>query len=82
MGDAGLFISVGIHVGNQGSLPQSRDDYIIIIVWRMRGILHTKYNQYYTHCTAHISTIHALINVHEYHCIVIRMRCWLLDDYY
>ena len=25
--------------------------------------------------------IHALINVHEYHCIVIRMRCWLLDDY-
>ena len=24
--------------------------------------------------------IHALINMHEYHCIAIRMRCWLLDD--
>ena len=24
--------------------------------------------------------IHALINVHEYHCIAIRMRCWLVDD--
>ena len=23
--------------------------------------------------------IHALINVHEYHCIAIRMRCWLVD---
>jgi hypothetical protein len=23
--------------------------------------------------------IHALINVHEYHCIAIRMRCWLMD---
>ena len=27
-----------------------------------------------------IVDIHALINVHEYHCIAIRMRCWLLDD--
>ena len=25
--------------------------------------------------------IYALINVHEYYCIVIRMRCWLVDDY-
>jgi hypothetical protein len=25
--------------------------------------------------------IHALINVHEYHCIAIRMRCWLMDDF-
>jgi hypothetical protein len=24
--------------------------------------------------------IHALINVHEYHCIAIRMRYWLVDD--
>jgi hypothetical protein len=24
--------------------------------------------------------IHALINVHEYHCVAIRMRCWLVDD--
>ena len=24
--------------------------------------------------------MHALINVHEYHCIAIRMRCWLVDD--
>ena len=24
--------------------------------------------------------MHALINVHEYHCIAIRMRCWLMDD--
>ena len=24
--------------------------------------------------------IHALINVHEHHCIAIRMRCWLMDD--
>ena len=23
--------------------------------------------------------IHASINVHEYHCIAIRMRCWLMD---
>ena len=23
--------------------------------------------------------IHALINVHEYHCIAIRVRCWLMD---
>jgi hypothetical protein len=23
---------------------------------------------------------HALINGHEYHCIAIRMRCWLMDD--
>jgi ABC-type sulfate/molybdate transport systems ATPase subunit len=23
--------------------------------------------------------IHALINVHEYHCIAIRIRCWLVD---
>ena len=26
--------------------------------------------------------IYALINVHKYHCIVIRMRCWLMDDYF
>jgi hypothetical protein len=25
--------------------------------------------------------MHALINVHEYHCIAIRMRCWLMDVY-
>jgi hypothetical protein len=23
--------------------------------------------------------IHALINGHEYHCVAIRMRCWLMD---
>ena len=26
--------------------------------------------------------IHALINVHEYHCIAIRMRCWLVDVFF
>jgi hypothetical protein len=26
--------------------------------------------------------IHALINVHEYHSIAIRMRCWLVDDWF
>jgi hypothetical protein len=25
--------------------------------------------------------IHALINGHEYHCVVIRMRCWLMDAF-
>ena len=24
--------------------------------------------------------IHALINMHKYYCIVIHMRCWLIDD--
>jgi hypothetical protein len=33
----------------------------------------------YTVNTAAVG-IHALINVHEYHCIAIRMRCWLMDD--
>ena len=23
--------------------------------------------------------MHALINVHEYHCIAILLRCWLVD---
>jgi hypothetical protein len=23
--------------------------------------------------------IHALTNGHEYHCVAIRMRCWLMD---
>ena len=26
--------------------------------------------------------IHALINVHEYNCIAIRMRCWLVDVFF
>ena len=26
--------------------------------------------------------IHASINVHEYHCIAIRMRCWLVDVFF
>ena len=26
--------------------------------------------------------MHALINIHEYHCIVIHIRCWLMDNWF
>ena len=50
-----------VNVGNQGSLPQSRDDYVIILVWRIHlyppyKIQSTLYNTNLTY-TAHIPTV-------------------------
>ena len=68
-----ILILLDTQLSRHVDLPKSKA-LLRHIKWTLREILHVLF-----YASTLSVGIHALINVHEYYCIAIRMRCWLMD---